>query len=47
LETLGLATSESNCHPFCSCAITGRQKDNADIAIILMKIPKRFGNIRL
>jgi hypothetical protein len=28
--------SESNCHPFCPWAITGRQTDNTNIANILM-----------
>ena len=45
-EALDFAGSESDCHPWCSCAIAGRQKD-ADMTKILKGTRKRFGNGRL
>jgi hypothetical protein len=44
METFGFARRESNCHPFCSCAIAGGHKNNTDIAKILKEISSRFGD---
>src|SRR5208282_134948 len=41
------AWSDSNCHPFWSCAITLGQKTNAEIAKVPIKFSRRFGQIVL
>jgi len=43
--TVELARSESNCHPLSSCAITGREKDNAEMAETLIRFPNRLRDI--
>jgi hypothetical protein len=46
LEMLEFGPMNSNCDPFLSCAITGKNEDNAAVAKIAKKVSKRFGNIR-
>src|SRR6476661_2365758 len=45
MVTLDLEPRESYCHPLFSCAIPGRQEENAEIAQILPKIRILFGNM--